>query len=297
MELRQLRYFVAVAEREHVSEAAIDLHVAQSAISRQIANLEAELGVQLFERVGRNVHLTSIGKLFLTHIKTALKGLDYARKQVDEYLDPERGSIKIGFPTSLASNLLPTVLSAFKKEYPNIRFQLRQGSYNFLIDSVKNREIDLAFLGPVPDNQPDIIGKVLFMENFYALIPHYHELAKKEWISVVALEEENFVLFPEGYVLHQLVIDACMRSGFKPNIHSQGEDLDAIKGLVAAGMGITLLPESAFNDLNTAYSAKVAINYPSLKRTVGIIIPKHRNLAPSEQVFYDFIQEYFDAGK
>lgn len=103
----------------------------QSAISRQISNLENELGVQLFERVGRNVHLTSIGKIFLTHIKSALKGLDYAKKQVDEYLDPERGSIKIGFPTSLASNLLPTVLSAFKKSYPNIRFQLRQGSYNF----------------------------------------------------------------------------------------------------------------------------------------------------------------------
>ncbi len=131
MELRQLKYFVAVAEREHVSEAALELHVAQSAISRQISNLENELGVQLFERVGRNVHLTSIGKIFLTHIKSALKGLDYAKKQVDEYLDPERGSIKIGFPTSLASNLLPTVLSAFKKSYPNIRFQLRQGSYNF----------------------------------------------------------------------------------------------------------------------------------------------------------------------
>ncbi|MEK4301222.1 LysR family transcriptional regulator [Oceanobacillus sp. FSL W8-0428] len=297
MELRQLKYFVAVAEREHVSEAALELHVAQSAISRQISNLENELGVQLFERVGRNVHLTSIGKIFLTHIKSALKGLDYAKKQVDEYLDPERGSIKIGFPTSLASNLLPTVLSAFKKSYPNIRFQLRQGSYNFLIEAVRNREIDLAFLGPVPDNQPDIIGKVLFMENFYALIPSSHPKSAAEKISAQALEHENFVLFPEGYVLHQLVIDFCIRSGFTPNIYSQGEDLDAIKGLVAAGMGITLLPESAFNDLNTAYSSKVAIDNSSLKRTVGIIIPKNRNLAPSEMVFYNFIQNYFGVGE
>ncbi|MFD1065335.1 LysR family transcriptional regulator [Oceanobacillus locisalsi] len=295
MELRQLRYFVAVAEKEHVSEAALELHVAQSAISRQISNLESELGVQLFERTGRNVHLTPIGKIFLTYITSALKGVDYAKKQVDEYLDPERGSIKIGFPTSLASNLLPTVLSAFKNRYPNIRFQLRQGSYNFLIEAVRNREIDLAFLGPVPDNQPDIISKVLFMENFYALIPRNHTKSKEEKITVTDLENENFVLFPEGYVLHQLVIDACLQSGFTPKIQSQGEDLDAIKGLVAAEMGITLLPESAFNDLSTAYSAKVAIDGPPLKRTVGIIIPKNRNLAPSEQVFYDFIQNYFEA--
>lgn len=297
MELRQLRYFVAVAEREHVSEAALELHVAQSAVSRQISNLENELGVQLFERVGRNVHLTPIGKIFLTHITSALKGMDYAKKQVDEYLDPERGSIKIGFPTSLASNLLPTVLSEFKRIYPNIRFQLRQGSYNFLIEAVKNREIDLAFLGPVPDYEPDIIGKILFMENFYALIPSTHSKAAEEKVSIADLENEDFVLFPEGYVLHQLVIDACIRSGFTPNIHSQGEDLDAIKGLVAAGMGITLLPESAFNDLNSGYSAKVAIEDPPLKRTVGIIIPKHRKLAPSEQVFYNFIEDYFGAGQ
>lgn len=135
------------------------------------------------------------------------------------------------------------------------------------------------------------------MENFYALIPSSHPKSAAEKISAQALEHENFVLFPEGYVLHQLVIDFCIRSGFTPNIYSQGEDLDAIKGLVAAGMGITLLPESAFNDLNTAYSSKVAIDNSSLKRTVGIIIPKNRNLAPSEMVFYNFIQNYFGVGE
>lgn len=293
MELRQLRYFVEVAEREHVSEAAVELHVAQSAISRQIANLEAELGVELFEREGRNVRLTHIGKIFLTHTKTALKAIDHAKKQIDEYIDPERGSIKIGFPTSLASNLLPTVVSEFKKKYPKIGFQLRQGSYNFLIESVENREIDVAFLGPVPSEHPEIIGDILFTENFYALVPSSHPLVNQEHVNLRDLHDEDFVLFPEGYVLHQLVIDGCKQSGFTPKVSSQGEDLDAIKGLVAAGIGITLLPESAFNDLNPHYSAKVAIQNPELKRTVGIIIPRNRKLAPSEQVFYEFIKDFF----
>ncbi|UOQ47705.1 LysR family transcriptional regulator [Gracilibacillus caseinilyticus] len=293
MELRQLRYFVEVAEREHVSEAAAVLHVAQSAISRQISNLEAELGVELFERDGRNVRLTHIGRIFLTHTKSALKAIDHAKKQIDEFIDPERGSIKIGFPTSLAGNMLPTVISEFKKKHPKIDFQLRQGSYNFLIDAVKNREIDVAFIGPVPDDLPDIKGEVLFNENFYALVPISHPAATKGVIDLPTLKDESFVLFPKGYVLHQLVIDGCIRAGFNPIATSQGEDLDAIKGLVAAGIGITLLPESAFNDLNPFYSAKVAIKNPELTRTVGVIIPKKRKLAPSEQVFYEFIIEFF----
>ncbi|WP_130859963.1 LysR family transcriptional regulator [Gracilibacillus phocaeensis] len=293
MELRQLRYFVEVAEREHVSEAAVALHVAQSAISRQIANLEAELGVELFEREGRNVRLTHIGKIFLTHTKTALKAIDHAKKQIDEYIDPERGSIKIGFPTSLASNFLPSVVSAFKKLHPKIGFQLRQGSYNFLIESVENRELDVAFLGPVFTEHPDIIGDVLFEENFYALVPRSHPLADAKSVDFKELYNEDFVLFPEGFILHQLVIDGCENAGFTPRVTSEGEDLDAIKGLVAAGIGITLLPESAFNDLNSDYSVKVAIKNPELTRTVGLIIPKHRRLAPSEQVFYDFVKYYF----
>ncbi|MDC3416260.1 LysR family transcriptional regulator [Aquibacillus salsiterrae] len=293
MELRQLRYFMEVAEREHVSEAAANLHVAQSAISRQIANLEAELGVALFEREGRNVKLTQIGRIFFTHTTTAMKAIEHAKKQIDEHLDPERGTIKIGFPTSLASHLLPTVISEFKQKYPKVAFQLRQGSYNFLIDAVKNRDIDLAFLGPVPTDQVDIKSDILFTENLSALVPASHPLAERSSLDLRDLRKEAFVLFPKGYILHKLVIDGCKQAGFQPNVTSEGEDLDAIKGLVSAGIGITLLPESAFGEANSRYTKKVIINNPPLKRTVGIIIPKHRNLAPSEQVFYHFVKEFF----
>ena len=145
MELRQLRYFIEVAEREHISEAAVHLHVAQSAVSRQIANLEDELGVQLFERIGRNVKLTPIGKIFLEHTISAIQAIDFAKKQIDEYLNPEKGTIKIGFPTSLAGHLLPTVISAFKKEHPNVAFHLRQGSYQLFNRSCKTSRTKLGF--------------------------------------------------------------------------------------------------------------------------------------------------------
>ncbi|MCM3722762.1 MULTISPECIES: LysR family transcriptional regulator [Solibacillus] len=293
MELRQLRYFVEVAEREHISEAAEHLHVAQSAISRQIANLEEELGTPLFERIGRNVKLTPVGKIFLEHCISALKGIDFAAKQVEEYLDPAKGTIKIGFPTSLASYVLPTVISAFKKEYPEISFHLRQGSYKYLIDAVKNRELNLALLGPLPPKDEAINTTVLFSENIHALLPATHPLAKKDSINLVDLRNDQFVLFPEGYILNKVAVDACRSVGFMPNITTEGEDMDALKGLVAAGIGVTLLPESSLYDSTPRMTVKVPIAIPNIRRTVGIIAPTARDLAPSEEVFVKFISNFY----
>jgi len=293
LELRQLRYFVEVAEREHISEAAEHLHVAQSAISRQIANLEEELGASLFERVGRNVKLTPIGKVFLEHTLIALKAIDFAAKQVEEYLDPAKGTIKIGFPTSLASYVLPTVISAFKKDYPDVSFHLRQGSYRFLIDAVKNRELNLAFLGPVPQKDESIDTTILFSESIHVLLPANHRFANQESVDLHDLRNENFVLFPQGYILNKVAVDACKAAGFMPNVTSEGEDMDALKGLVAAGIGVTLLPDSSLYDSTPRFTSKVAIETPNIRRTVGVIYSTNRELAPSEKVFLEFIKDFF----
>lgn len=292
MELRQLIYFTEVAKREHVSEAAEALHVAQSAVSRQIANLEDELGVKLFEREGRNVKLTPIGRHFLQHIELALKAIDYAKQQIEEYLDPERGTIKIGFPTSLASYTMPMVISSFKQQHPHISFHLRQGSYKFLIDAVKKREIDLAFLGPIPTEEKSIQGDILFTESFAALIPTDHPLSQKRSIALSELRHEPFVMFPQGFILRKIVEDACKQAGFSPIISSEGEDLDAIKGLVSAGIGVTLLPESTFYETTPRYTVKVPIDLPLVRRNVGIILPKC-DLPPSVNVFYQFVKQFF----
>ncbi|HEY2421628.1 MAG TPA: LysR family transcriptional regulator, partial [Neobacillus sp.] len=201
MELRQLKYFIEVARIEHFSMASENLHVAQSALSRQIGLLEKELGVELFEKEGRNVKLTPIGKLFSEQAKIAIKAIDNATQLIDEYLDPEHGTIRIGFPSSIASNTLPTIISAFKKEHPEVRFQLRQGSYEFLTEGIKNREIDLAFIGPVPVSDLDLHADILFSEHFVALLPEIHALAGKSSLSLYQLEQDSFVLFPEGFVL------------------------------------------------------------------------------------------------
>ncbi|PAV29420.1 LysR family transcriptional regulator [Virgibacillus profundi] len=292
MELRQLRYFMEVANREHVSRAAEQLHVAQSAVSTQIANLEAELGVALFEREGRNIKLTQIGKIFYKHTKTVMQAVENAKKQVDVYLDPERGTIKIGFPTSLSNHLIPSVITSFKDQYPNIAFQLRQGTYNFLVDSVKKGDMDVAFLGPVPKEDPQIEGNILFTENISALLPLSHPLAERKSLHLNDLKHDEFVSFPKGFILEKMLIDSCRQAGFTPKVSSEGEDLDAIKGLVSAGIGVTLLPESTFYEVTPRMTVKLPL-IPEIKRTVGVIKQKEKNLAPSEKIFYEFVKTFF----
>jgi LysR family transcriptional regulator, transcription activator of glutamate synthase operon len=293
MELRQLIYFVEVARNEHFSMAAETLHVAQSALSRQVGLLEKELGVELFEREGRNVKLTTIGKMFLEQTIIALKAIDNSTKLIKEYLEPELGIIRIGFPSSLAGSTLPTIISAFKKEHPDVRFYLRQGSYEFLTEGIKNREIDLAFIGPVPINDPDLHADILFSEHFFALVPETHSLATNGSLSLYQLEHDSFILFPEGFILRKIVVDACHQAGFRPFIPFEGEDLDAIKGLVSSGIGVTLLPDTTLFGNIPRGTIKLKISHPLVKRTVGVIIPKNRQLSPSEKLFYEFVLDYF----
>lgn len=292
MELRQIQYFIEVAKREHVTEAANALHVAQSAVSRQIFNLEAELGVDLFIREGRSVRLTPVGRIFLKHIEQAVNKINQARQVVEEYTDPNRGTVRVGFSSTLASYVLPTAISAFHKSFPHVNFDLYQGSHYHLIDSVKKGNINLALLGPIPGDEK-LTSHVLFTEKLMALLPASQPLAKEKSLTLGQLQSESFVLFPEGFVLRDLAVTACKQQGFRPKVSFEGEDIDSIKGLVSAGLGVSLVPEITLVDNVPRATVKIPLVNPEVTRTVGVIKPKERELLPTEEVFYDFLIRFF----
>lgn len=295
MELRQIRYFIEVAKLEHVTEASYSLQVAQSAVSRQIFKLESELGVELFIREGRKVRLTQLGKAFLAHMEQAMNVIDQAQKEIEEFLDPERGTVQIGFPSSLAFHMLPTIISVFREQYPDIRFQLKHGSYRGLIDEVIKGDLHLALIGPVPRDEKQLRCNTLFQEPIVALLPSSHPLAASRSIKLSQLRDESFVLFPNGFVLRDIVVNACKSLGFEPQVSFEGDEIDALKGLVAAGLGITLLPEITLNDSIPRSTVKVTISEPQVMRTVGIITPANRELPPTEKLFHEFVLRFFES--
>lgn len=291
MELRQIQYFIEVAKLEHVTEASYALHVSQSAVSRQIFKLEAELGVDLFVHEGRKVKLTPIGRLFLEHMEQLMNVIEHAKQEISEYLDPERGTVRIGFPSSLASQLIPRVVTLFRERYPAVHFQLQHGSYKELVDWVIRGDLNLAIIGPVPTSEQQVRSAILFEEKFVALLPAGHALARRPSVMLGDLKDDLFVLFPEGFILRDLVVEACAKVGFKPRVTFEGDDLDAIKGLVSAGLGLTVLPEIALGEHIPSSMVVIPIAGPQVTRDVGVIVPAGRELPPTERLFFDFLQQ------
>lgn len=298
MELRQLQYFVKVARKEHFTKAAEELHVAQSAVSRQIHQLEDELGISLFVQVGRNVQLTHAGRLFLNRIETILTDLEKSVLEIRELLDPELGEIRLGFPHSLGVNLVPSVVAQFRKEHPNVKFKFKQGKFNSLMNDVINNEVDLALISPFPERHDQVTGELLITEELFAILPPNHILSEYQTLRLEQLREETFVVFSEGYSLRPIVMDACLKAGFKPIIGFEGEETDTIRGLVAAGMGVSLLPEMALVETGPLQPVKIKITEPQVTRTIGLIRRSHEKLPIVAEVFRCFlIDEYFKSNK
>ncbi|MFB1051272.1 LysR family transcriptional regulator [Paraliobacillus sp. JSM ZJ581] len=291
METRQIEYFLEVAKREHMTQAAIHLHVAQSSVSRQIVNLENELGVDLFIRKGRRVRLTPIGKIFFERMNHIVHLMDEAKREVNEHLNPEKGTVRIGYPTSMAAYTLPSNIYSFRKKYPKAKFHMTNELYDDLIEGVIQGDFNLAMIAPMPEKKLEskVAGTTLFSENIVALLPISHPLAKKDTLKLVALKEEPFLVLPEGLVFRDQVIQACNHVGFSPNIAFEGKDIDALKGLVSAGLGIALMPEMTLVDNTPQSTVVIPIEDSSLTRTVGVIYPTERDLLPTESLFYQFL--------
>jgi LysR family transcriptional regulator, transcription activator of glutamate synthase operon len=293
MEIRQMRYFMEVAKREHVTEAAKALHVAQSSVSRQLINLESELGVDLFVHEGRRVRLTPIGRIFLERVEQAMNMIHEAERGVKEYLEPEKGTVRIAFPISMAAHVLPTAIFAFRQQYPEAKFQMRQGLYQDLIDGVISGDFNLALIAPVPEEETRIKGKVLFTENIVALLPAQHPLANRPALQLQELKDVPMVTLPEGTIFRKLVLRACLKLGFAPVIAFEGDDIDALKGLVSAGLGYALMPEVTLMDSLPRATVKVPVVNPGVTRTIGVICPAQRKLLPTEELFYHFLSEFY----
>lgn len=297
MELRQLQYFVSVARKQHVTQAAAELRVAQSAISRQMRLLEEELGVQLFVHRGRNVQLTAAGGLFLERMETILSDLERSIVEVRDFIDPQLGEIRFGFPHSLGVQLVPSVVGEFRKQYPQVKFRFKQGAYHSLIRDVLSGDVDLALISPLPDHHRECIGDLLLTEELYAILPPGHPLAAAQSIRLEELRDDSFVLFSEGYSLRPIVTEACLRAGFVPRIDFEGQETDTIRGLVAAGMGVSLLPEMALVETSLSQPTKVRISEPRVTRDIGLLRSAARKLPNVAEAFRGYLLEHFKLAK
>ena len=247
MDMRQLRYFIAVAEHLNFTEAAKSLFVAQSAVSQQISDLEEKIGVQLFIRNKRSVRLTNSGKVLL---KEAINLLNKSAEVIEKTRQAELGIIgglSIGFLGYTEKNFLPGLIRQFKRNFPKIDLQLNQFNHGMLIDSLNNDELDIVFtLSFGLDNIGGLERKKIISESISVVMHCEHPLAIRESLNISELASERFITLsrhesPQGFNKTLLM---CSNSGFTPTIVTQPRMLSTVLLLVDAGMGIAILPKS-----------------------------------------------------
>jgi DNA-binding transcriptional LysR family regulator len=292
VEQQQLEYFQTVARLEHMTRAAQLLSISQSALSRSISRLEEELGVPLFDRLGRSITLNRYGKLFLKRVQNMLKEYDEAKLELQNALDIEAGEITVGFLHTLGSHLIPDLIGAFRAESPKIRFQLNQSNTSSLVQQLIHGSIDLCLLSSPNDTNIPLEWKELWSEELFVFVPAHHRLADRESIFLKEIADEPMISFKNGYGLRKIIDQFCMEAGFTPRIAFEGEEVPTVAGLVAAGLGVTLIPD--VRGLNPHHLVKIRVNSPECRRIIGVAWIKERYLSPPATRFLQFIMDYFE---
>ncbi|MFQ6574736.1 LysR family transcriptional regulator [Pseudomonas sp. UM16] len=248
MELRHLRYFIAVAQELHFGRAAQNLGISQPPLSQQIQALEQELGVRLFERTNRRVELSEAGRLFLEEARLVLAQVDKAADVARRAQLGELGEMKIGFTSSAPFNSsIPKAIYAFRQRFPAVHLNLSEMSSQAVADALLDESIEVGLMRPLtlPDS---LIATQLFREPLVAVINATHPLAEgsEGGLRLAALADEPFVFFPRSYGsgLFAQLLSLARQAGFSPHFAQEASEAMTIIGLVSAGLGVSVLPAS-----------------------------------------------------
>lgn len=243
MELRHLRYFVAVGDELNFGRAALALHIAQPPLSRAIRALEAELGATLFDRGTRGVRLTGAGAALLPEARRLLRDAEAFRDGARQYAAGAAGTLSIGFVSTAAYNVLPRIVPAFRARRPGVRLALREATSDVQPAALASGDLDVGFLIP-GSRDPALAYAPLHREPLMAALP-----ARRRWpvrVSLRSLAGEAFILFPREVApeLHDAIVALCRKAGFAPRIGQEAIQMQTIVSLVAGGMGVSLVPAS-----------------------------------------------------
>jgi DNA-binding transcriptional LysR family regulator len=247
MELRRLRYFIAVAEELHFTRAAERLGIRQPPLSAQIRQLEKEVGTLLFQRGTRGVKLTDAGKLLLKEARDIVDRVDRAALLVQRRARGESGEMAVGFAGgAYLVPLIPTIMRSYRDRYPDIVLHGQQSNTAALVDALHQGEVDAAFVWPPVTNPEDFRFEPIIDEEIVSVLPHGHRLEKAQSVALSALAKETFTLPPRalGPGLYDRIIAACEKAGFCPQIGQEASTLVALPSMVAAGFGVSLVPRS-----------------------------------------------------
>jgi LysR family hydrogen peroxide-inducible transcriptional activator len=292
MNLRDLRYLVALADTKHFGRAAEKSHVSQPTLSAQIRKLEDYLGVQLVERQPRKVALTDVGERVVERARRILRDSDEMVDLAKLSRDPMGGKLRVGLIPTLGPYLLPAVAPKIRKALPKLQLLLYEYQTEVLLQRLRDGELDLGILALGHETE-DFEKRVLFDEPFTVALPATHPLAKKASLKIEDLSGETLLLLEDGHCLRDQALDVCSRIDVREAQDFRATSLETLRQMVAAGLGITLLPELS-TEGPFAQVRNLAVRpfaKPVPRRTIGAVWRKSSTRIPAVAAVCDVIAE------
>lgn len=295
MELRQIRYFVAVARKKHFTQAAEELRLAQPALSQQIQQLEQELRVALFVRTSRRVSLTPAGEAFFIRAERILAEVERAHREMQEFAGLGRGHVSIGALQSLGVFRIPALLARFHARHPGIEISLREEANEKLLELLNTGELDLSLIQITkPSSSPDIdsssiITEQILTEELVLVVAPDHPLAGRQQVEMRELRDEPFVLFKPGSGLRRVITQSSRDAGFTPRILFESGELGMLRSLVAEGLGVTILPRSVAEAPGREVSI-LSLGTPGPMRTILLAWQTPIAHSPAASAFLAFMR-------
>jgi LysR family transcriptional regulator, hydrogen peroxide-inducible genes activator len=250
MEFHQLRYVCAIADTGNFSRAAERCQVAQPSLSQQVLKLEEELGTKLFDRLGRSIRLTEAGRAFIPRARTILEHMEAARTTAADQNTDFRGSVAVGVIPTVAPYLIPSYAARFAKRYPDAKLRIVEETTSVLVEGLRDLSLDVAILA-LPLRHKDLELFPIRTEPLFAALSTHHPRASAKSLALKDLRGESFVMLRDGHCFRDLSIDTCARARITPHIVFESGQFSSLLGMVAAGVGVSLVPEMAI-DRNVA---------------------------------------------
>ncbi|MBM0205541.1 LysR family transcriptional regulator [Micromonospora sp. STR1s_5] len=301
MQLHQLRYFVAVAEVRHFTQAADLVGITQPSLSKQIHALEADLGAPLFERLRGNIALTAAGEVLLPLATRILADVETATREVQELVGLRRGRVRLGATPSLATSLAPPVLRRFRDAHPTVDLRVEEGGSQDLVRDLLRGDLDLALIiMPAQGADPGLrVDPILRESLVVASVGEVPTASLTGELRITDLRDQPMVMFREGYDLRDATIQACREAGFEPTFAVDGGEMDAVLSFVEAGLGIALVPGIVLARRPGVRITPLAP--PGVRRTIAVarrrdVVPTHAG-RELRRILLDYIQSAIDFGE
>lgn len=285
METHQLRYFLAVSQSGRFTQAAKQCHVSQPSLSIQIAKLEEELGGPLFDRTRKGGRLTARGETFLPRAKAILEQMEAAKEDAKALSGLTLGKVSLGCMPTTGAHLLPAILTAFRKAYPKIQVQLKEESSPELAKDLEQGEVELAILDEA-GLLPGLAHQTILTEELLLALPAKHVLAGKSSFSLKQVAEEPFILMKTGHGFRQITLDFYRKVGLEPKVVFESGGIETVQALVAAGLGISLVPQMVAKFPGVVYAR---VSQPTAARTISLAWRKKAPLSTAAEALRKII--------